>query len=354
MKLLLLSIIFTILPSTSWAWKCSSNCSSLSIFSGKLECMAWKGPRMDLFKGYISSIEASCSIGSLGGRGALPDAKKYLVRNNYFTNNDFNGLTIKWCSLVDWGAAGMVTSPSTIILGREFRHKKAEYLIPLLGHEMVHIKQIKRMGFNRWSCEYGNQILKGNKWSKRNYLEKEAYNYEDGIVNGKNLVKRKKHKTRLTSHKIGKFALQADNGNYLSRCAGCIKGAIHDHALTHVKSFSGPWAQWDLFELSNGKYILKADNGTYLSRCAGCVRNPLTSYDAVTLHVRSPLDSTAAQWSLIRLSNGKYKLRSDNGRYMNRCDGCLRGVSNLHSTNNVMANGDGIGSSTHWKLIRLQ
>jgi len=180
--LLVFFLVFLLgISSASWAWRCSQNCGQIGIFSGRYECMAWKSVRMDTFKGYVQAINRTCSVGSLGGRGALPKAKDILIRMGFYSNSDFNGVKIKWCSLVDWGAAGMVTGPNTIILGRDYRHKNAETLVPLLGHEMVHVKQIRKMGFDRWACEYGNQILKGNKWTEKNFLEKEAYDYERKI-----------------------------------------------------------------------------------------------------------------------------------------------------------------------------
>lgn len=150
--------------------------------------------------------------------------------------------------------------------------------------------------------------------------------------------------------KSRKIALRADNGQYLARCAGCIRGARYDHALIHASSSSAKSAQWDLIKLSNGKYVLRSDSGLYLSRCSGCVRNPPTSYDPITIHSDSPRSSEAAQWKFTRLANGKYKIKSDNGKYINRCVGCLHGVSRGHGSS-AIANGDGIGKSTQWQLV---
>jgi hypothetical protein len=59
----------------------------------------------------------------------------------------------------------------------------------------------------------------------------------------------------------------------LSRCNGCwAGGAAPDSAQVHVSNPNdGPWALWTPEKKSNGKWAFKSDNGKYLARCNGCV-----------------------------------------------------------------------------------
>lgn len=70
-----------------------------------------------------------------------------------------------------------------------------------------------------------------------------------------------------------KIALQSDNGKYLSRCLGCWKNSKNlNSAFIHIDvPQDNPWALWKPERLSNGRWALKADNGNYLARCSRCV-----------------------------------------------------------------------------------
>ncbi|NTV63066.1 MAG: sulfatase-like hydrolase/transferase [Oscillochloris sp.] len=131
--------------------------------------------------------------------------------------------------------------------------------------------------------------------------------------------------------KAMRVALKADSGNYLARCNGCIPGAAYpDSAFVHVPPadmLGSPWAQFTLRDLENGKYALQADSGNYLARCNGC--SPGAAYpDSAFVHV-SPADlagSPWAQFTLRYLDNGKYALQADSGNYLARCNNCSPGA----------------------------
>ena len=102
----------------------------------------------------------------------------------------------------------------------------------------------------------------------------------------------------------GKYALKADSGNYLARCNNCIPGAAYpDSAFIHVQPSElaqAPWAQFTLTRLGNGKYALQADSGNYLARCNNCA--PREAYpDSAFIHVTpSELEGAPwAQWDII-------------------------------------------------------
>lgn len=129
-----------------------------------------------------------------------------------------------------------------------------------------------------------------------------------------------------------KVALKAsDSGNLLARCNACVpKGAYPDNAAVHVpvaQLTSATWAQFYLQKLSNGKYALQSsDSSNYVARCNNCI--PGGAYpDSAFVHV-TPAQLAGAPWAqftLERLSNGKYALKADSGNYLARCNNCVPG-----------------------------
>jgi hypothetical protein len=128
-----------------------------------------------------------------------------------------------------------------------------------------------------------------------------------------------------------KVALRADSGNFLARCNGCVpRGAYPDNAAVHVPASqltSALYAQFYLQKLANGKYALESvDSGNYVARCNNCI--PGGAYpDSAFVHVTPPQLASApwAQFTLLRLSNGKYALQADSGQYLARCNNCIPG-----------------------------
>ena len=125
-------------------------------------------------------------------------------------------------------------------------------------------------------------------------------------------------------------AFKADSGRYLARCNNCIPGGAYpDSAFVHVseaKLSGSPWAHFVLEKLANGKYTLKADSGRYLARCNNCI--PGGAYpDSAFVHVPEAdlPGSPWAQFTLEKLSNGRYALKADSGNYLARCNNCIPG-----------------------------
>jgi hypothetical protein len=131
----------------------------------------------------VQSVNLVCTVdhGFGSGYGNLGKAKAYLVQNGFFSSSDFNGIVFKWCKPLGIGASGMVPAPNVILLSRSYRHSSMKKLAPLIGHEMVHIKQIRRKGYHRFACQYSGEILSGKGTTRGNFLEGEAYRKEDEI-----------------------------------------------------------------------------------------------------------------------------------------------------------------------------
>ncbi len=133
-----------------------------------------------------------------------------------------------------------------------------------------------------------------------------------------------------------KVILRSDDQHLLARCNNCIPNAASpDSAMVHVPydAFeNAPWAQFDLHLLDNGKYAFQADSGNFIARCNGCV--PGAAYpDNVMVHVsQSELNNSPwAQFSLLRLDNGKYGIQADSGRFVARCNNCIPGGAKANS-----------------------
>jgi thymidine kinase len=121
--------------------------------------------------------------------------------------------------------------------------------------------------------------------------------------------------------KLGTRTLQADNGGYLRLCTNC--GA--NNAVS-IEANNDANAKWVLSRVGT-KLALKAANGNYLSRCNGCWRGAYP--DSAFAHLSTP-NEPYSQWTAVKQSNGKWTFQADTGRYLSRCNGCARSsVPNL-------------------------
>ncbi|KAK9702425.1 hypothetical protein K7432_011242 [Basidiobolus ranarum] len=104
----------------------------------------------------------------------------------------------------------------------------------------------------------------------------------------------------------GKIALRSDTGNYMGRCHTCYKQEVHyDSASVHVKPQdlpNSPWAHWTLNCVDDNHITLQADTGNYLSRCRNCISGA-TYPDSAFVHNNDPKAAYAIwQWTEL----GKY------------------------------------------------
>lgn len=122
----------------------------------------------------------------------------------------------------------------------------------------------------------------------------------------------------------GKVALQADTGKWFSRCRRCQEtiGNNPDTVTVHIDlpTNNKPYAQFEVIDVGGGKIALKSDTGKYVARCNGCVSGGAKP-DFLTIHVTKPC-VPYAQFTPELLSNGKYALKADTGKYVARCNGC--------------------------------
>lgn len=137
----------------------------------------------------------------------------------------------------------------------------------------------------------------------------------------------------------GRVVLQSDNGLYLGRCRGCqrTRGRNPDTAAVHVDNPRAPYAIFSLRTHRDGTISLRSDTGKYLGRCRGCV--PGAPTDTVTVHVGAGGRPPAfARFRPVHLGGRRWALKADTGKYVARCRNCspratTRDVVTIHATN---------------------
>lgn len=106
----------------------------------------------------------------------------------------------------------------------------------------------------------------------------------------------------------GKYTLRsADSGKYLAECVNCSPNGISpDMAfiyVSHATIKETKDAQFTLVALENGKYAFQANSGNYLARCNGCVMGA-TYPDSADFHTSAAdmPQSPWAQWEITVLA----------------------------------------------------
>ncbi|DAZ96626.1 TPA: hypothetical protein N0F65_005805 [Lagenidium giganteum] len=70
---------------------------------------------------------------------------------------------------------------------------------------------------------------------------------------------------------------------------------------------------------------LRTADGHYVSRCEGCSRGAADA-NSVTLHMTDPTGHGWVQWAFTKLANGKVAFQcNDSKKYLARCNGCHPG-----------------------------
>lgn len=131
------------------------------------------------FEAITHSTIAYCA--NWGGRAddlhLVEDAKQHLVRLGFAQHNEFAGIDIRWCPI---HGSGMAPERGRILLHPNLKNNQRA-LVKTLGHELVHMRQYARWGSDSFKCRYSQEMGRGHAQDRRNYVEREAYEYEDRI-----------------------------------------------------------------------------------------------------------------------------------------------------------------------------
>lgn len=145
----------------------------------------------------------------------------------------------------------------------------------------------------------------------------------------------------------GKYSFKADNGMFLTRCTGCVKGAnFASFAFVNSSNTASALTQWDV-QYANlprtGSAVIKADNGQYLKLCPTCGGNKPGS--AVSI------DSASQPWEIKRVGN-KIAFQAVNGMYLSVCNRCWSIAAYPDSAFAYMPNAT--EAISQWKPSRMQ
>lgn len=113
-------------------------------------------------------------------------------------------------------------------------------------------------------------------------------------------------------------------------------------------------AQFTVVPVSGGKIALKANIGKYVARCNGCIKDGAVRDFLVIFHDNP--NNPNVQFTPELLPNGNYALKSNLGQYVSRYNGCSptaleRGVT--QDTVTVHQNSPSGKLHAQWKVIPL-
>lgn len=120
-------------------------------------CANWQGRADDLF--------------------LVEDAKAYLVQLGLAQMSEFSGVDIRWCPL---RGGGMAPEADRILLNPSLKNDRRQ-LVATLGHELQHMRQYRRWRSDDFKCRYSKELAAGKGQERANYVEREAYEFEDRV-----------------------------------------------------------------------------------------------------------------------------------------------------------------------------
>jgi hypothetical protein len=130
-----------------------------------------------------------------------------------------------------------------------------------------------------------------------------------------------------------------------------VDNRFPDTVTTHVTNPNqGAYAQFELISVGNGKIALKSDNGKFVGRCNNCIVGGAKP-DFATVHVTDS-SQAFAQFTPVLLANGKYGLKADTGKFLARCNGCSPGAA-YPNTVTVHATDANTEAYAQWNIVFL-
>lgn len=133
------------------------------------------------FQAITNIVIGRCSNwdGRIDDQHLIQQAASVLQSAGIIQANELNGVQVRWCPLQ--GAAGMAPDRGRIYLDTGLKSNLFA-TASTLAHEVVHLRQYRNAGTDRFKCEYSRQYAEcGGCQDRRNSFEREAYEYEDQI-----------------------------------------------------------------------------------------------------------------------------------------------------------------------------
>lgn len=133
------------------------------------------------FQAITGVVIARCSNwdGRVDDQHLIGQAIEVLLRARVATRGDFRGVQIRWCPLN--GAHGMAPDRGRIYLDTSLKND-AFGTASTLAHEVMHVRQYRRMGTDKFKCTYSRKYTECRGCQdSRHPLEREAYDFERNI-----------------------------------------------------------------------------------------------------------------------------------------------------------------------------
>lgn len=133
------------------------------------------------FQAITGAVIARCSNwdGRLERQELISAAVQRLIAIRAISGDELNGVQVRWCPLS--GAHGMAPDRGRIYLDTSLQGNPFA-TASTLAHEIMHIRQYRRAGSDRFKCEYSRQYAEcGGCQDNRNSFEREAYEFENSI-----------------------------------------------------------------------------------------------------------------------------------------------------------------------------
>jgi hypothetical protein len=125
----------------------------------------------------LDGLVAACRASGWSSPGLTSPAVDRLVDAGLFSRGDFSGVRIRFCGTAR--ARGFTPDGGNIFLSSSVAKKGQVQLAALIAHEMIHIKQYRRMGDSETRCAYARASLKCNHCSNASHpMERPAYAME--------------------------------------------------------------------------------------------------------------------------------------------------------------------------------
>jgi hypothetical protein len=128
-----------------------------------------------------------------GSERMLNHAKQILIDLRLFSESEFENVTIRWARLI---GEGQTPDRNTVLISENYQNDLFS-TTSILAHEMIHVRQYRRLTTDEFKCRYSRLFLRCiGCQDNRHDLEAEAYAFNeqtnqmiaDHIVNARNLA----------------------------------------------------------------------------------------------------------------------------------------------------------------------
>lgn len=122
-----------------------------------------------------------CAWGGFEDEALRAELVLLLLRTGYFRPAEFGGVRIAWCGL-PWGIYGTAANAGQVYLNSATHGLARHHAAALLAHEMVHVRQYRRLGEAGFRAAYGTAKARcGCCRGAGHWMEREAFAVEAAV-----------------------------------------------------------------------------------------------------------------------------------------------------------------------------